>query len=110
MSNVDLFNFLYEAFGDHGWNYDNAHGFGSEMWSYSFVHNKYSPHERGYLIILAKNGKGKLLHGYWSPDSETGISIPETEIWAGPLSNREDVDSLLEFIRRYDEARNFKQC
>ncbi|MCW9016353.1 MAG: hypothetical protein OQJ89_05270, partial [Kangiellaceae bacterium] len=74
---------------DYGWYYDNG-------WLHDSIHwDCYNDSNYGcsniYFVILVKNGKGRLLKFTEGTDEKT-------EIWAGVLSNEEDLKQLIEFI------------
>ncbi len=88
MDHNDLDKTLEES----GWFYDNGWQHDSETWD-CYVNDRYA--SESFLVILAKKGKGKLLHLQGKP-------AEKREVWQGFLSCEQDVKELLEYIRNFE--------
>ena len=79
-----------------GWTYDNGWRHDAERWD-CYINGDYGG--ASFLVILAREGKGKLLH-------LAGRLIRTQVVWSGPLESGEDVAALLAFIRGFKHPTN----
>jgi hypothetical protein len=79
-----------------GWAYDNGWEHDSQRWD-CYVNDKYryGSAPQSFLLILARNGKGRLL--YFRDQARK-----KREVWEGPLVTEADVGRLLEAVRDFD--------
>jgi hypothetical protein len=81
-------NRLDEILRRRGWYYDNGWTHDAAHWD-CYVDDNYGRYP--YFVILVKAGNGRLLK------LGEGRSEKE-EVWAGPISNENDIDILMSFI------------